>query len=111
MAYNDFMDTTTNNLIDPVAILRQLNAETIRQRIDEIDRERDALMVLIGKSYLPLWNVKFGRLTAWVVAKVNADMKDFPHYRKVDKKWVTRHRKELGWKGTLLQMKVAGLRS
>ena len=68
-------------------------------------------MVLIGKSYLPLWNVKFGRLTAWVVAKVNADMKDFPHYRKVDKKWVTRHRKELGWKGTLLQMKVAGLRS
>jgi hypothetical protein len=32
---------------DPVALVRQLDAGAIRQRIDAIDRERKALLVLL----------------------------------------------------------------
>jgi hypothetical protein len=32
---------------DPVALVRQLDAETIRNRLDDLDRERAALLVLL----------------------------------------------------------------
>jgi hypothetical protein len=32
---------------DPAALLRQLDPDTIRERIDALDRERAALMVLL----------------------------------------------------------------
>ena len=41
------MDATNTNLIDPIAMVRQLDAKTIRQRLDDLDRERDALKVLL----------------------------------------------------------------
>jgi hypothetical protein len=34
-------------LLDPLAIVRQLDAAAIRERIQTLDRERDALMVLL----------------------------------------------------------------
>lgn len=37
----------TQTIADPIAIVRQLDAERIRERIDAIDRERDALLVLL----------------------------------------------------------------
>lgn len=32
---------------DPLALVRQLDAEAIRNRIDDLDRERQALLVLL----------------------------------------------------------------
>jgi hypothetical protein len=32
---------------DPVALVRELDAEAIRSRLDDLDRERAALMVLL----------------------------------------------------------------
>jgi hypothetical protein len=41
------MDAKASPLTDPVALVRGLNAETIRNRIDDLDREREALLVLL----------------------------------------------------------------
>ena len=41
------MDTTHFPLTDLAALVEQLDADAIRQRIDAIDREREALKVLL----------------------------------------------------------------
>ena len=41
------MDATPTPPNDPVALVRQLDAEAIRSRLDDLDRERAALMVLL----------------------------------------------------------------
>jgi hypothetical protein len=41
------MTATSTPSTDPIDIVRQLDAETIRARIDTLDRERQALMVLL----------------------------------------------------------------
>jgi hypothetical protein len=41
------MDTAHTPLSDPAALLEQLDADAIRHRIDEIDHERQALLVLL----------------------------------------------------------------
>jgi hypothetical protein len=41
------MDATASPTTDPVELVRQLDADTIRARLDELDRERDALRVLL----------------------------------------------------------------
>jgi hypothetical protein len=41
------MDATPKPPIDPVQLVRQLDAATIRARLDDLDRERDALMALL----------------------------------------------------------------
>jgi hypothetical protein len=41
------MDAITTLPDDPVQLVRRLDAETIRNRIDDLDREREALMVLL----------------------------------------------------------------
>ena len=41
------MAATTTPEIDPIELVRQLDPDAIRQRIDVIDRERAALMVLL----------------------------------------------------------------
>ena len=41
------MDATKSLPTDPVQLVRQLDAEAIRNRIDDLDRERDALLVLL----------------------------------------------------------------
>lgn len=41
------MDTKTTLPADPVTLVRQLDAELIRTRIQDMDRERDALLVLL----------------------------------------------------------------
>lgn len=40
------MDTPTPPF-DPIQLVRQLDPVLIRQRLDDLDRERDALMVLL----------------------------------------------------------------
>ena len=45
------MDATSNLLIDPAAIVRSLDAGTIRERLAELDRERDALKVLLRPQH------------------------------------------------------------
>lgn len=41
------MDATHPPLTDPVALVRQLDAGAIRKRLDDLDRERGALLVLL----------------------------------------------------------------
>jgi len=43
------MSTTTSQpaIPDPAALVRQLDPDAIRDRLDEIDREREALKVLL----------------------------------------------------------------
>jgi hypothetical protein len=41
------MDATTSLPADPLTLVRQLDADTIRNRLDDLDRERAALMVLL----------------------------------------------------------------
>lgn len=41
------METHTTSPPDPVALLRQLDAGTIRERLAAIERERRALLVLL----------------------------------------------------------------
>jgi hypothetical protein len=41
------MDANHPPLANPVALVRQLDAETIRNRLDDLDRERAALLVLL----------------------------------------------------------------
>jgi hypothetical protein len=41
------MDATKPLLNDPVELVRQLDAGVIRQRLEDMDREREALMVLL----------------------------------------------------------------
>ena len=41
------MDATQTPLIDPVSLVRQLDAGVIRERIETLDRERQALLVLL----------------------------------------------------------------
>jgi hypothetical protein len=37
----------THSITDPVALVRDLDAEAIRRRLDDLDRERSALLVLL----------------------------------------------------------------
>jgi hypothetical protein len=41
------MDATQALPTDPLTLVRQLNAEAIRSRIEDLDREREALVVLL----------------------------------------------------------------
>ncbi len=41
------MDAVHQPPADPVELIRQLNPEVIRNRMDELDRERAALLVLL----------------------------------------------------------------
>ena len=41
------MDPTPSLPADPVALVRQLDARVIRERIEQLSRERDALLVLL----------------------------------------------------------------
>lgn len=41
------MDATKSLPADPIMLVNQLDAEAIRNRIDDLDRERDALLVLL----------------------------------------------------------------
>jgi hypothetical protein len=41
------MDATPGLPTDPVELVRQLDAEAIRHRLDTLDRERAALLVLL----------------------------------------------------------------
>jgi len=41
------MDALTPFPTDPVTLVRQLDADAIRERLDALDRERDALRVLL----------------------------------------------------------------
>jgi hypothetical protein len=41
------MTGTPNIPTDPIAIIQQLHSATIRERIESLDRERQALMVLL----------------------------------------------------------------
>jgi hypothetical protein len=41
------MDATHPLPTDPVQLVRQLDAEVIRNRLDDLDREREALRVLL----------------------------------------------------------------
>lgn len=41
------MDATHSPPTDPAELVRQLDPDTIRERIDALDRERAALMVLL----------------------------------------------------------------
>ena len=41
------MDATNPILADPVELVRQLDPNVIRNRLEELDRERDALLVLL----------------------------------------------------------------
>lgn len=45
--YDKDMDATKLLPTDPVELVRQLDAGVIRNRIDDLDREREALMVLL----------------------------------------------------------------
>lgn len=48
MPHDDDMDTShTTPSTDAVALVRHLDPDAIRDRIDAIDRERDALLVLL----------------------------------------------------------------
>ena len=44
------MDATDPILTDPVQLVRQLDATVIRERIDQLDREREALLVLLRSA-------------------------------------------------------------
>jgi hypothetical protein len=44
------MDATNPILADPVELIRQLDPDVIRNRIEELDRERDALLVLLRSA-------------------------------------------------------------
>jgi len=41
------MDATRPTLTDPVELVRRLDAGVIRSRLDDLDRERAALLVLL----------------------------------------------------------------
>jgi hypothetical protein len=41
------MDTTQTPTTDPLALVRELDARAIRERLDALDRERAALLVLL----------------------------------------------------------------
>lgn len=41
------MDVPPIPLTDPVTLVRQLDPKLIRNRLDDLDREREALMVLL----------------------------------------------------------------
>jgi hypothetical protein len=41
------MDATTSTTSDPVELVRKLDADAIRTRLADLDREREALMVLL----------------------------------------------------------------
>jgi hypothetical protein len=41
------MDATGTPLTDPIALVQHLDAESIRDRIETLDRQRQALLVLL----------------------------------------------------------------
>jgi hypothetical protein len=41
------MDAKLSIPDDPVQLVRQLDAEAIRDRLDDLDREREALLILL----------------------------------------------------------------
>ncbi len=43
------MDATNPFPADPVELVRQLDPEVIRNRLEELDRERNALLVLLRR--------------------------------------------------------------
>ena len=47
MLYHLCMNAATSPFTDPIAIVQQLDPEAIRKRIDALDGEREALLVLL----------------------------------------------------------------